>query len=84
MSGWICCGTTDVTNPGPGLGVQNVAIKLHHKELTDPAAGLDDIDDTQYFGTLYKHLLVSGWSLLLLVTFLRLCHPTEVYVSLPE
>ena len=73
--------TQAVTSSGPGLGVQNVVIKLHHKELTDPTAGLDN--NIQYLGTLYRYLLVSGWSLLLLITFLRLCHPTEVYASLP-
>ena len=57
-----------VTSFGAGLGVQNVTIKLHHKQLTDPTSGLDD--DTQYLGTFYNHLLASGWSLLLLVTFL--------------
>ena len=50
-----------ITSSGPGLGVQNVAIKLHHKQLTDPTAGLDN--NTQYLGTLYMHLLASGGSL---------------------
>ena len=38
-----------VTSFGAGLGVQNVTIKLHHKQLTNPTGGLDD--DTQYLGT---------------------------------
>ena len=69
-----------VTSSGPGLGVQNITIKLYHKQLTGPTAGLDD--NTQYLGTLYKYLLVSGWSLLLLATSLRLCHPIKVYTHL--
>ena len=69
-----------VTSSGHGLGVQNVAIKLHHKQLTGPTAGLDD--DTQYLGTLYIHMLASDWSLSLLVNSLWFCHPIEVYASL--
>ena len=69
-----------VISSGPGLGVQNVIIKLHHKQLTGPTAGLDD--DTQYLVIFYKHLLASGWFLLLLATSLQFCHLIEVYASL--
>ena len=48
-----------VTSSGPGLGVQNVTINLHHKQLTGFTTGLDS--DTQYIGTLYKHLLAYGY-----------------------